>query len=190
LPSAQDQKQTLQAQLNTHLQSIEFQTPAGQVAQKAIKELPDKVVGEDVAIISIVLGFMVTGASARLDQAAVNRDITDMETLLGARKALWARKVSDEVAYGIEVKAFSSATVPPGNGAKLLKMGNLEEALIANNNVEFGEDDQEIRFDISKNGMTDWLNASEQLSGYLPDTSCRKKSSKFSLSSLPQRTYD
>ena len=46
----QDQEQTLQAQLDTHLQSIEFQTPAGQVAQKAIKELQNKVVGEDVAL--------------------------------------------------------------------------------------------------------------------------------------------
>jgi len=117
-----------------------------------------------IAIIVTVLGFMVAGASARLDQAAVNRDIADMETLLGAGKALWTRKVTVKEDTS---KTFLSDEFPENNGARLCTATNnctltlsSDQDLTSNN---------WIRFDISTSKMTDWLNDAKQLSGQLPE---------------------
>ena len=118
-----------------------------------------------IAIIVTVLGFMVAGARARLDQAAVNRDIADMETLLGAGKALWPRKV--EISEIDNVKRFSSATLPPGNVARRCTPNNNCTGNL-NQNQELTPN-QWVRFDLSQEATKQWLNDDEQLSGQLPE---------------------
>ena len=117
-----------------------------------------------IAIISIVLGFMVAGASARLDQAAVNRDIADMEMLLDAGKALWARKV---VVSNEEIKTFSSPGFPENDGARLCTATNNCTATLSSDR-ELTSNNW-IRFDISTSKMIEWLNDDKQLSGQLPE---------------------
>tara|TARA_B100000959_G_C14818531_1_gene556825 strand:+ start:233 stop:886 length:654 start_codon:yes stop_codon:yes gene_type:complete len=121
-----------------------------------------------IAIISTILSVTVVGARARLDQAAVNRDIADMEMLLDAGKALWARKVeiSVDVSSSEEIKTFTSDSLPTSNGAKLCNSTTCT-AIASPASKELTPDNW-IRFKISQDDMIDWLNEPDQLSGSLP----------------------
>ena len=113
-----------------------------------------------ITVISMILGFILSNANARLDHASVERDLAEIETLLGAGKALWARKVDIRTE-----NSFSSTTVPAA-GANLCDENNCANTLIANNEIILA--DEWLRFDLSEENVREWLNDSDQLSGLLP----------------------